>query len=91
MTHRNLVIITKIILIYSFFFIAIKAFAIIKGAWLEANLILCLPFVFLAAIGIYLNKSRKYSWVYVITGILIIVLVRYFERDLAVAIQSAIS
>ncbi len=91
MSQRNLEIITKIILIYSFFFIGIKAFAIFKGAWLEANLILCLPFVLLAAIGLYLNKLKMHSWIYVISGILIIVLTRYFEKDLAVAIQSAVS
>lgn len=91
MAHRNLVIVTKIILIYSFFFIGIKAFAILKGAWLEANLILCLPFIILAAVGVYLNRSKNYSWIYVISGIIIIGLIRYFERDWAVFIQEAVT
>ena len=91
MAQRNLVIISRIILIYSFFFIGIKFFAILRGAWLEANLILCLPFVALAAIGIYLNRLKKYSWVYVISGILIIGLMRYYERDLAVALQAVVT
>lgn len=91
MANRNLVIITRVILIYSFFFMAIKAFAIFKGAWLEANLILCLPFLLLAAVGLYLNKSKRYSWIYVVLGILVIGLVRYFERDWAVAIQAAVT
>ena len=91
MALRNLVIISRIILIYSFFFIGIKFFAILRGAWLEANLILCLPFAALAAIGLYLNRLKINSWVYVISGILVIGLMRYFERDLAVALQAVVT
>lgn len=91
MSKRNLVIITKVILLYGLFFIGVKIFAMIQGAWLEANLLLCIPFVLLAGLGIYLHKSKKYSWFYILIGILLIGLTRYFEQEWAKAIQSYFS
>jgi hypothetical protein len=87
MSQKNLQILTKIILIYSLFYTALKIIVVFRGAWLEANLILAIPFVLLAAWGIFILKSERSSWLYAVIGILIIVLLRIFEKELAIDIQ----
>ena len=88
MSSKNLQIITKIVLIYSLFYIAIKIIAVIRGAWLEANLLLAVPFVLLGVWGAFLLKRRQYSWFYAAIGVLIIVLIRVYEKELAVTLNS---
>lgn len=81
MSLRNLVIITKIILFYSIFFVGMKLFIILQGAWLIPNIILSLPFLVLAMISGYIVKVESYSWLFVFVGTAIIILMRIYETE----------
>lgn len=91
MSHRNLVIITKIILFYSIFYIFMKAVILFQGAWLLPNLLLILPFLVLACISGWQVKKEKYSWVFVLIGAAIIILTRIYETRLSFWIESMVS
>lgn len=90
MSHRNLVIITKIILFYSLFYILMKAISIIGGAWAVPNLLLMVPYLILAAIGWMHVKRETYSWWYVGIGSTVIVLTRIYESQFAVWMQQQV-
>ena len=90
MSHRNLVIITKIILFYSIFFIFMKAVIIFQGAWLIPNLLLMLPFLILVAIAGFQVKQEKYSWIFVFVGSAVIILTRIYETELAYWLQGQV-
>lgn len=91
MPPKTLEITTKILLIYSLFFIGLKVIAIFRGAWVDANLILATPFVFLAVWGGITLKRKNLSWIYVIAGILIVGLTRFNEKDWAIELHSFFS
>ena len=90
MSQRNLVILTKIILIYSIFFILMKLVIIFGGAWLVPNLLLILPFLILVIISGIQVKRETYSWWLVGIGAAVIILTRIYERQLAVWIQQQV-
>lgn len=90
MSHRNLVILTKIILFYSLFFIFMKAVILFQGAWLIPNLILMLPFIILAALSWFQVKNDNYSWFFVAIGAAVIILTRIYETRLAFWIQEQV-
>lgn len=75
-------------MIYSLFLTGLKIMVIFRGAWLEANLVLALPFFLLAIWGGFILKAKRFSWFYAIAGILTIGLMRYFEKALAVEIHT---
>ena len=87
MSRRNLVLISKIIFFYSIFYIIMKIIAIFGGAWILPNLVLCIPYAVFAAIGAYMLKTEKYNWAYVIAGVIVISIVRYYEREWMLALQ----
>lgn len=87
MTERNLIIITKIILIYSIFFIGMKTVILFQGAWLIPNLLLMIPFVIFALIAGIMIKKKNYSWIFAVAGTLLIILVRAYETRLVVWFQ----
>lgn len=87
MSHRNLVILTKIILFYSLFFIFMKAVILFQGAWLIPNLGLMLPFIILALVSWFQVKKENYSWFFVTIGVAVIILTRIYETRLAFWIQ----
>ncbi|GAB2774078.1 hypothetical protein [Salinimicrobium soli] len=87
MSHRNLVILTKIILIYSIFFIVMKTVIIFGGAWLLPNLLLMLPFLIIGIIAGIQVKKEKYSWWFVGIGAAVIILTRIYETRLVVWIH----
>lgn len=91
MTQRNLIIITKIILFYSIFFIGVKLFVLFQGAWIIPNLLLAFPFLILALIAGYLGKTKNYSWTFVALGAVIIILIRILESRLVHWIQEQIT
>lgn len=90
MSERNLVIITKIILFYSIFFVGMKLFIIFQGAWPIPNLLLSLPFVILAVLSGIMVKKHSYSWLFVGVGAAVIILIRIFETRLAHWIQQQV-
>ncbi len=88
MSHRNLVILTKIILFYSIFYVFMKAIVVIFGnAWPVPNTLLSLPYVILALISWWQVKQEKFSWLFVFIGAAIIILTRVYEREFAFWVQ----
>lgn len=83
MQDRNFkALISKIILFYSFFYVIMKLIAILfQGAWPIPNLILAIPYIIFAAIGWRMLKNNQYSWIYVVAGIIVISVVRYYEMQ----------
>lgn len=81
MSHRNLVIITKIILFYSLFYMVMKAIVIFGGAWPIPNLLLMIPYLILAVIGWMHLKRETFSWWYVGIGSAVIILTRIYETE----------
>ena len=90
MSQRNLIILTKIILFYSIFFVGMKIFIVISGAWLVPNLLLALPFLILAVISGFMVKKEKYSWFFVVIGAAMIILMRIYETRWAYWIQQQV-
>ncbi|MEP6262586.1 MAG: hypothetical protein ABJ092_13480 [Gillisia sp.] len=89
MPNRNLkALISKIILFYSVFYVIMKLIAVIfQNAWPIPNLILAIPYVIFAAVGWVMVRKNTFSWIYVIAGILVISVIRYFETEWMVGIQ----
>ncbi|MFZ0490946.1 MAG: hypothetical protein WBV11_15155 [Salegentibacter sp.] len=87
MPNKSLVLISKIIFFYSIFYVVMKLLAMLQGAWIIPNLILTLPYLVFAAVGGYMLKSGKFYWLYVVAGILVITVVRYFEKDWMLALH----
>lgn len=90
MSHRNLVILTKIILIYSIFYVGMKIFVIFGGAWLFPNLFLTVPFLILGIIAGIQVKRESYSWWFVGIGAAVIIFTRIYETQIAVWIQQQV-
>ena len=81
-------LLSKIILFYSVFYIVMKVFAVLfEGVWVLPNLILAIPFLVLAVLGAVMIKRKNFSWIFVIAGILVIGLVRYFEAEWVVELH----
>lgn len=91
MSQRYLVVISKIIFFYSLFYVVMKILATFQGAWIMANLILTLPYLFFAVVGGFMLKSGKYQWWYVIAGVIVISVIRYFEREWMLALHQYFS
>ena len=87
MSHRNLMILTKIILIYSIFFVVMKAVIIFGGAWLVPNLLLMVPYLVLGIIAAVQVKEENYSWWFVAIGAAVIILTRIYETQLTFWMQ----
>lgn len=89
MQDRNLkALISKIILFYSVFYVIMKFIAILfQGAWLLPNLILVLPYLVFAGVGWVMLKNNTYSWIYVVAGIIVISVIRYFEMEWMAGMQ----
>lgn len=79
--NKYLVSLTKIVSIYSFFFILLKSIAILRGAWMIPNVILTLPFILMGILTAYTVLYKKYSWVITIIAVVLIAVTRYYESD----------
>lgn len=88
MRSSYLVLISKIIFFYSLFYVVMKIIAAAGGHFPKANLILSLPYLIFAGFGGYMVKTGKYHWAYVIAGVILISLVRYFEQQWMISIES---
>jgi hypothetical protein len=89
-SDKNKLIITKIIVIYSTFFLILKLSSIFQGGWVMANLLVAFPLVVLGLLGFYFLKSNSTNWIYALSGIAIISAIRYYEQDLVVWIHNSI-
>jgi len=79
--NKYLVSLTKIVSVYSFFFVVLKSIAIIRGAWMIPNLILAIPFMIMGILTAYTVLYKKYSWVITLLAVVLIIAVRYYEYD----------
>ncbi|MFV9482651.1 hypothetical protein [Christiangramia sp. OXR-203] len=84
---RYLVLISKIIFFYSIFFVVMKVISMFQGAWVIPNLILSLPYLVFGLVGGYMVKYNKYHWAYVIAGVILISIVRYYEVEWMLQLQ----
>lgn len=92
MSHRNLVILTKIILFYSIFYVFMKLVVVLFGdAWPVPNLLLSLPYVILALVSWWQVKQEKFSWLFVVIGAAVIILTRIYEREFSVWMQQMVT
>lgn len=89
-TDKNLSIITKIILFYSIFYVGMKLFIILQGAWLIPNLVLCVPFIVFAVVSGIMVKNAQYSWPFNVFAIIVTIAVRIYETRLTMWIQDVI-
>lgn len=80
-SQRYLVLISKIIFFYSIFYVVMKIIAMFQGSWVIPNLILSLPYLVFAVVGGFMVKRNSYHWAYVIAGVILISIVRYYERE----------
>ena len=80
-SQRYLVLISKIIFFYSVFYVIMKIIAIFGDAWLKPNLILSLPYLIFAIVGGIMVKRNSYHWAYVVAGVILISIVRYYEQE----------
>ncbi|MCY2687431.1 hypothetical protein [Salinimicrobium sp. TH3] len=90
MSYRNLVILTKIILIYSIFYIVMKTVIIFGGAWLWPNLLLMLPYLILGIIAAIQVKREAYSWWLMGIGAAVIILTRVYETSFSIWVQQQV-
>jgi len=88
---RYLVLISKIIFFYSIFFVVMKVISMFQGAWVIPNLILSLPYLVFGLVGGYMVKYNKYHWAYVIAGVILISIVRYYEVEWMLQLQERFS
>ncbi|GGD25374.1 hypothetical protein [Flavobacterium orientale] len=85
--NKYLVSLTKIVSVYSFFFVLLKSIAIIRGAWMIPNIILAIPFIIMGILTAYTVIYKKYSWIITIITVALIIAVRYYEYDLVYFLQ----
>jgi len=89
-SERNKLIITKIIVIYSGFFLLLKLSAIFQGGWVVANLLVALPILLLGLLGYYFLKTDSANWYYALGSIIAVSAMRFYEQDLIVWIHNTI-
>lgn len=84
-SEKNRELFTKIIVIYSGFYIVLKLIAVIFGkAWPGPNLLLCLPLAILGVVGLISIKKKTLSWWFVILSAVLIFVLRFYETELMV-------
>lgn len=84
-SEKNRELFTKIIVIYSGFYIVLKLIAVIFAkAWPGPNLLLCLPLAILGVVGLISIKKKTLSWWFVILSAVLIFVLRFYETELMV-------
>ena len=93
MEDRNLkALLCKIIFFYSVFYVVMKIIAVVfEHIWAIPNLILAVPFAVFVAFGGYMLKQKKFYWVYVIAGVVVISAIRYYETRWVVSLHQYFS
>lgn len=88
--ERTKAVVSKIIYLYSLFFVVLKVIVVFKGAAFLPHFLIALPFLIFAIAGIYFERINRYSWVYVVLGLVVVSAVRYYELDLLQYFQEAL-
>lgn len=74
--------VNKLIFFYSVFFVVMKIIAVFNGYPYQASILLSIPFLILSFWGLRNVKKESYSWLYVIVGVVVVSLVRFYEIQL---------
>lgn len=69
----------KLIFFYSVFYVVMKITAVFNDYPVKASLIISAPFLLLSLWGGLVVKKHTYNWLYVIVGVIVISLIRYYE------------
>lgn len=70
-----------IVYFYSVFFVVMKIISVFQGNRFLPHALIALPFVATAFWGYRMQRSKSFSWIYVILGIILISVVRYYEPE----------
>ena len=103
MSQRNLIIITKIILFYSIFVVAMKLIYMVKQysgisndleeevilPLIYAQFLLLAPFIALGAFAFLQNKKNQYSWIFVFVAAVTIIALRVYELQVVQYLQES--
>lgn len=76
------VTLSRIVYFYSLFMVVVKVFSAFQNGNFLAYMLIALPFGVLTFIGFKSEKSKSYSWVFVVVGILLISVMRYYELEI---------
>lgn len=81
--ERTQFLIGRIVFFYSIFYVLIRIFSGFQHDAVLPYVLISVPFVILAIIGIKFEKQKHYPWIYGIVGVLIMSLIRFYEEDIA--------
>ena len=77
---KNKVVFNKIILIYSIFYVALKAYAIVfLDQWFLENLVISLPIIIIGLLAFYFQVKKLQSWPFILSALAIAILLRLNE------------
>ncbi len=71
-----------IVYFYCVFFVIMKIIAVFQGQPVGTHFLIALPFIGLAIWGFKQQRTRSFSWLYSIIGVVLISVLRYYEMDL---------
>lgn len=80
--ERTKLIVGRIIYFYSIFYVLIRLFSGFQDEVFLPHLLIAIPFMILVGIGFVFEKKKDYSWIYVIIGIVLISLLRFYEQEI---------
>lgn len=90
MYQKYLVSTTKIVAIYSFFFVVMKIISVLLGKPMAANLMTTIPFLIIGFWSAYCVFAEKFNWIITIIFVLIIIVFRIYEFDVLLYLQENI-
>lgn len=79
---RTKIIVGRIIYFYSIFYVLIRIFSGFQNDTFLPHFLIAIPFIALASIGFTFEKNKNYSWIYVIIGVVLISVIRFYEQEL---------
>jgi uncharacterized membrane protein len=72
---------TKVVLLYSLFFVIMKIVAGFQGYDWGLNLLIALPFFIILMLGYWLYNAHKINWTFLLISMLAMAAIHYFEAD----------
>lgn len=80
--ERTKIVVNRIVFFYSLFYVIVKVVEAFQNQETILYLILAIPFAILALVGFKIERSKNYSWIYIIIGIILISVMRFYEPDI---------
>lgn len=79
-----------VVYFYCVFFVIMKVIAVFQGHPALPHFLIAIPFIGLAIWGFKQQRTRSFSWLYSIIGIVLISVLRYYELDLITFLNTAL-